>query len=361
MAQPTRLKCDICQAIVGRQYPVAFLFQPCLHVVCVRCYHQTVAAVSPLRCPCTHCHEWVQSSKLVEIAHPTSSSSAQQRQQPDEIREVQEVTALQPDEQLDPFRFWAMKDPALNTGMIYVSYRHTQDEATFYKSTFQMEQKMDEDSADELVKVFARVFHPLLFYGDHGKREGNHKRSLAMRCLYALSSGSFLSKQNGTHIYTAERDRTSHGAGDRGYNDDDDELRLEQSFIDGAATLAKKLLDNLTAGSLSTSLEPSSPPISPTDLLDQIASPTAMSPFLSRSFEDHDHDNREGPAFINTQVSSVRSQVVVTPDATSPPTSFRIAPSLEAKILKNDDDEGKAPFPYVLIFMLVSAILMISE
>jgi len=141
---------------------------------------------------------------------------------------------------MDPFRHWSIKKPDLYTGLIYVAYRSSETEATFYKSNFKAFDTsvfMDDNSTDEMVKIFARVLHPLLFQQrrDNGagsprpttggaepqtpppclatpdKNIRHHhpstqdscpsehyhrqdRQHLAMRCLYALSSGRILTR-----------------------------------------------------------------------------------------------------------------------------------------------------------------------
>ncbi|MGK3746991.1 MAG: hypothetical protein ACI90V_013854 [Bacillariaceae sp.] len=46
------------------------------------------------------------------------------------IREIQEVSHFEPDEQMDPFRHWAIKKPELYTGLVYVAYRFSDDEVS---------------------------------------------------------------------------------------------------------------------------------------------------------------------------------------------------------------------------------------
>jgi hypothetical protein len=142
---------------------------------------------------------------------------------------------------MDPFRHWSIKKPDLYTGLIYVAYRSSENDATFYKSNFKAfgtSVFMDDNSTDEMVKIFARVLHPLLFQqrrdtGDgspqpttggaepqippppsiatpdkstHHHHPSSHdacpsehyrrqdRQHLAMRCLYAMSSGRILTR-----------------------------------------------------------------------------------------------------------------------------------------------------------------------
>jgi hypothetical protein len=242
--------CDVCSLPIP--YSVCFFLKPCYHAMCVRCFHEAVPASYALKCPCNDCHKWVTSSVLVELSHTspvlqttakatdtimrprkTSMDGAHQ----DSVIEIQEVTHFEPDEQMDPFRHWAVKKPQLYTGFIYVSYRVKDDEATFYKANFKALNStvfMDDSSSDELVKIFARILHPLMFrknfmggnvkYSRPRTTASATKKSdfdkaniltsmyvipcakiqrdqyLAVRCLYALSSGRFLTREQRKEI-----------------------------------------------------------------------------------------------------------------------------------------------------------------
>ena len=159
--------CDICKA--GIVYPIYFLLKPCSHTACVKCFHEMVPAKVFSRCPCSGCHEWITSSILLEITNdehinsipskspcqrlsltdtistsvPTiasnatrfSTSSSLNVPKPElsldiSIREVQEVQHFEPDEQMDPFRHWAIKKPKLYTGFVYVAYRFSDEEVS---------------------------------------------------------------------------------------------------------------------------------------------------------------------------------------------------------------------------------------
>jgi hypothetical protein len=163
--------CDICKAVIV--YPICFLLKPCSHTACVRCFHEMVPAQVFLRCPCSGCRESVTSSALLEITStecnnssisPKSSSSspnqppsldgtivttsasdasnrnnnnnnnnspkAEKMHPLKNIREIQEVSHFEPDEQMDPFRHWAIKKPELYTGLVYVAYRFSDDEVS---------------------------------------------------------------------------------------------------------------------------------------------------------------------------------------------------------------------------------------
>jgi hypothetical protein len=139
---------------------------------------------------------------------------------------------------MDPFRHWSIKKPNLYTGFLYVAYRSSENDATFYKSNFKAFDTsvfMDDNSTDEMVKIFARILHPLLFqqrrdngssrpttgggaelqtppprlvdpdsnshqqHSPQGSCQSKHYRRqdrqhLAMRCMYALSSGRILTR-----------------------------------------------------------------------------------------------------------------------------------------------------------------------
>lgn len=240
------VSCDVCG--LEARYSVCFLLKPCSHRACVKCFHEAVTASYALRCPCSDCHKWVTSSVLMELAGPANmvqttakvsiarSSTITSIEGTDEnkLMEIQEVSHFEPDEQMDPFRHWAMKKPQLYTGFIYVSYRMKEDEAAFYKTNFKALNStvfMDDSSSDELVKIFARILHPLLFRKDFLDTNAEHHRHgsittarydcekenfptayvvpppktqrdqfLAMRCLYALCAGRVLSRQQQKEI-----------------------------------------------------------------------------------------------------------------------------------------------------------------
>jgi len=263
--------CDICKARIV--YPIYFLLKPCSHTACVKCFHEMVPAKVFSRCPCSDCHEWITSSILLEITNdeyidsisskspsqrlsqtgststnvPTIASDASTRFSTTSnisksghsfdtsVREVQEVQHFEPDEQMDPFRHWALKKPKLYTGFLYVAYRFSDEEATFYKSNFKAVDSsvfIDDNSSDELVKIFARILHPLLFRRDFScsvkertssmKESSNYiippaiidqqdRQYLAMRCMYALSSGCVLTREEqekilGDNIANCDRD-----------------------------------------------------------------------------------------------------------------------------------------------------------
>ena len=166
--------CDICTA--GIVYPIYFLLKPCSHTACVKCFHEMVPAKIFLRCPCSGCCESITSSTLLEITSTecnnsrisskwSSSSSSSSSYQPpsldstnvtssdadasnssssssnnspkagklhsfENIRAIQEVLHFEPDEQMDPFRHWAIKKPELYTGFMYVAYRFSDDEVS---------------------------------------------------------------------------------------------------------------------------------------------------------------------------------------------------------------------------------------
>ena len=264
----TEITCDVCG--LGIAYPVCFQLNPCSCRACVRCFHQLVPAKVFNRCPSSGCSGWITSSTLLEIegtrdrpallqkpsvdagrdrdrrpptddghdgdndggggddsaSSKTVTDSGSETETPSRphnsslLREVQEVPHFQPDEQMDPFRHWAIEKPSLYTGFLYVAYRSSKSEATFYKSNFRAFDSsvfMDDNSTDEMVKIFARILHPLMFQrkgGDGGETSpsriedpddappescnGCHRRQdrqhLAMRCLYALSSGRVLTR-----------------------------------------------------------------------------------------------------------------------------------------------------------------------
>jgi hypothetical protein len=160
--------CDICTARIV--YPVYFLLKPCSHTACVKCFHEMVPAKVFLRCPCSGCRESVTSSTLLEItstecnnsrislklsssnqppsldstsvttsdsdADASNSNSynnspkAEKLHSLEYIRAIQEVPHFEPDEQMDPFRHWAIKKPEIYTGFMYVAYRFSNHEVS---------------------------------------------------------------------------------------------------------------------------------------------------------------------------------------------------------------------------------------
>ncbi len=270
MEEVLGVTCDVCRS--GIKYPICFQLNPCQHRACVRCFHQFLPVGVFHRCPCKDCHEWIASSTLLELKGMIETKSSprtpstkrnpqnagattflqdgrtQRQEDPSYLRQIQEVPHFQPDEQMDPFRHWAIHKPSLYTGLIYVAYRSSQDQATFYKSGFKAYDStvfMDNDSSDELVKIFARILHPLLFQESrrdknsaskskagepsppsssspspppprlldpifhHDKKDDRHaadtrlddhyydrkdRQHLAMRCMYALTSGRVLTR-----------------------------------------------------------------------------------------------------------------------------------------------------------------------
>jgi hypothetical protein len=170
----------------------------------------------------------------ISIIGPALKSKIDESHQ-NKLTEIQEVPHFEPDEQMDPFRHWAMKKPQLYTGFIYVAYRTNDEEATFYKTNFKALNStmfMDDVSSDELVKILARILHPLMFrrdfWGDNAKKSKSQQgattacaaipgygsgkenigttyvipsakiqrdQNLATRCLYALSSGRVLTRE----------------------------------------------------------------------------------------------------------------------------------------------------------------------
>jgi hypothetical protein len=91
---------------------------------------------------------------------------------------------------------------------------------------------MDDNSSDEMVKIFARILHPLLFRRDFSSsmKEGTslsakqssgsyiippaisnlqNRQYLAMRCMYALSSGCVLTRKEQEEILGGSTDDNS--------------------------------------------------------------------------------------------------------------------------------------------------------
>lgn len=222
----TLLKCDVCQAACSHQ--ICFVLKPCNHVTCIKCFHQALPASYAMQCPCSECQKWIESSALFEVSHdlvpdednPVSVGTETALELLQTSPPIQEVIHFEPDEQMDPFRHWAMKKPDLYSGFIYVSFRCNDEEASFYRSNFRASNStvfIDDDSSEELVKIFARVLHPLLFRKDfvnHQHHEGmasdtrsqdscteescpfpsdKERRQLALKSIYALSSGKVMS------------------------------------------------------------------------------------------------------------------------------------------------------------------------
>jgi hypothetical protein len=405
---------------------IAFLFQPCSHMTCVCCFHEIVSTSCPLRCPSPGCRQWVKSSKLIEIRR-SSIPGPQQKlmktlcdppQVLETIHEIQEVTAYTPDEQLDPFRFWALHEPPIHSAMVYVCYRSTEGEATFYNSFFnlsdnqvrnQQRQKanIDNDSAEELVKIFARIFHPLLFRSfrqrcnmTESRGQQHHDRILALRCLHALASGRVTSptddhfcKLDFSNWSFDEKDQCHPSGTDKDFDRSTSNVaKLVADTLIGAmdtSLMTRSALKNPSSVTIPLSLED---PKSPNTQLKNIGSPAAMSPFLSTSYEEQNCDGTtnttssslQGLACLDTKLDDDIHPTIVTPDTNvsnamtlrlSPFPLFAPLPSrLSSKDQRTENGEGEKKetntidvddntptFPYVLVFMLVSAILMISE
>ena len=72
-----------------------------------------------------------------------------------------------PNKYLDPIRFW-LKDGTgkqRESGIVHTAY-NAEGGATFYEARFKFiagEEVVSEDARNSLTKLFARVFHPLLF------------------------------------------------------------------------------------------------------------------------------------------------------------------------------------------------------
>jgi hypothetical protein len=163
------------------------------------------------------------------------------------MKHVQEVTHFEPDEQMDPFRHWATKKPDVYSGFLYVAFRCNDEEASFYRANFKAANStvfMDDNSSDDLVKIFARVLHPLLFrkdfFAEQNKRSSGveshyvipsfqrqEQQQLALRSLYALSSGQLMSTEEQLEISDASL--ASHDS-------------IKRKAIECAKDLAKELL-----------------------------------------------------------------------------------------------------------------------
>ncbi|KAG7349644.1 hypothetical protein IV203_012241 [Nitzschia inconspicua] len=225
------LYCDVCHATCS--YQVCFGLKPCNHLTCLKCFHQAAPASHALQCPVVDCQKWIESSTLFEISDSvgshwdkTPSSKAENAHEFLNLsRPVQEVIHFEPDEQMDPFRHWAMKKPDLYSGFVYVAFRCNNEDASFYKANFKAANStvfIDDDSSDDLIKIFARVLHPLLFRKDFinhndGRLSGtetqgscldksltiprDHERQqLALKSLFALSSGRIMSPEEHDEI-----------------------------------------------------------------------------------------------------------------------------------------------------------------
>jgi hypothetical protein len=246
------LECNVCR--LSCSHKICFVLKPCNHVMCVKCFHQSVPASYAMQCPCPGCQRWVETSTLFEMNDRVKSeeNEAQPDKDPDfltQMRSVQEVSHFEPDEQMDPFRHWAIKKPDLYNGFIYVAFRYNNEEASFYRANFKATNStvvLDDNSSDDLVKIFARVLHPLLFHKNFVKNEGNdlpsehsspegsiptqhHQRhqQLALTSLYALSSGRVMTLEELAEV--AGGSLLCHKT-------------MKQKAIECAKSLAKKLL-----------------------------------------------------------------------------------------------------------------------
>ena len=252
-------------------YPIAFQLKPCNHIVCVKCFHQEVPASYCLQCPCFNCQQWISSSVLLEVTTNNHSSATSSPPSNDCIttKPVQEVIHFEPDEQMDPFRFWAIKKPHLYSGLIYVAFRNSSDEASFYKVNFKTLNStvyMDDTSKDDLVKIFARILYPLLFHKNFQQQPNatssnnnsntlsqidddddiskynippapsklHSRQEFALRCLYALSSGRIMSQEEQNDISPDQN------------NTNNSQKKLKEKAIHCAKSLAKELLPTKT-------------------------------------------------------------------------------------------------------------------
>jgi hypothetical protein len=210
------LECNVCRTSCTHQ--ICFVLKPCNHVTCIKCFHQAVPSSYAMQCPCPGCQRWVETSTLCHIDDSVKTkehdSPPERDKEPDFLTPLfplQEVSHFEPDEQMDPFRHWAKMKPDIYSGFLYVAFRYDNEEASFYKANFKAANStvvMDDNSSDDLVKIFARVLHPLLFRKNFVYDEGtdlpleqsmskhsrptmcNHQhQQLALTSLFALSSG----------------------------------------------------------------------------------------------------------------------------------------------------------------------------
>jgi hypothetical protein len=318
--------------------------KPCNHIVCVKCFHQEVPASYSLQCPCSNCQEWISSSILLELGTASNIPSASPTTNGIITKPVQEVIHFEPDEQMDPFRYWAIKKPHLYSGFIYAAFRQSNDEASFYKASFKTLNStvyMDDTSKDDLVKIFARILYPLLFHKNFqeqhatsninktvsqidddistynippGPPSGLHGRQeFALRCLFALSSGRIMSEEEQNDISTDQNKTNS-------------QKKLKEKAIYCAKSIAKELLPTKTTAA-------------------QKSKPTESNP---------ERDRRSSPAYSGTQLQeNARSHINM--DSTP-------FPSLKEKGAVDDkDDDSENNIPIILGFLLLSAVLIISN
>jgi hypothetical protein len=248
------MECNVCRLSCSHQ--ICVVLKPCNHVMCVKCFHQAVPASYAMQCPCPGCQRWVETSTLFEINDRIKSQENEPHPSWDKgflshIIPVQEVSHFEPDEQMDPFRHWAMKKPDVYSGFLYVAFRFNNEEASFYRANFKAANStvvLDDNSSDDLVKIFARVLHPLLFRKSIVKNEGKdlpkqysmsknslsspcnlHNQQLALTSLYALSSGRVMTPKEIAEI--AGGSILCHDS-------------IKQKAIECAKGLAKKLLQS---------------------------------------------------------------------------------------------------------------------
>lgn len=354
-----QLQCHVCQ--VPSSYGVAFVLKPCNHVTCVKCFHQAVPSSHTLQCPRSDCHEWVTSSTLLEIVDSGVQKSNKENDRSNPMNHesvgtttklIQEVIHAEPDEQMDPFRHWAMKKPDLYSGFLYVAFRCNDEEASFYKANFQATQStvlMDDNSCDDLVKIFARVLHPLLFRKDFWEASGsnrqrhpptsssnaktskaaNHiptplccedRQQLALRSLYALSSGKVMSPKEQEEMTNGSL--SSHKS-------------MKRKAIDCAKDLAKELLLSKRHfhSACSTINGSTINHISGTDRQSR-SQLTKRSVLLSPIFESEPRDHDDEIPVLEIP--------------------------FDDKGLRSEEYEGQIP-PYMLGFLLIGAAWMIAN
>ena len=320
-------------------YPIAFQLKPCNHMVCVKCFHQEVPASYSLQCPCFNCQNWISSSVLLEVTtnNHFPATSSPPINECITTKPVQEVIHFEPDEQMDPFRFWAIKKPHLYSGLIYVAFRNTSDEASFYKANFKTLNStvyIDDTSKDDLVKIFARIFYPLLFHKNFQQQpnatsSSNNNNTLddvsnynippassklhsrhefALRCLYALSSGRIMSQEEQNDISTDQN------------NTNNSQRKLKEKAIHCAKSLAKELLPTKRSGTTHKNKSTKSNP---------------------------ERDDKSSPTQSATHASHIEMDSMV--------------PMLKEKYAVDENDNPENSLSIILGFLLLSAVLIISN
>jgi hypothetical protein len=168
---------------------------PCKHTLCLRCFHKYGSPKVLFHCPSASCVQHVASSVFEgeEVTHPSPN----------------EDIKYNPDAHLDPVRHWIVEGAQDNTGIVYSIFKNAEGGATTYLVKYSLcmaVPMLDAQSRENVVKMFARVFHPLLFNEERLDKEAGlpnmdessqqeftelafREKSLALPCLHALSTG----------------------------------------------------------------------------------------------------------------------------------------------------------------------------